>query len=151
MCSHTALFCCFNCSQTLICLELKCSVWQCVLPGEEKQYVRRRRRKSSVKLVFIENRFGASNHAQRQGFQCRDVHLCSECELVYMPIKYLLMVVTLHNWVNAEKTVRLNFHAMQCICAMQMKSVDQKPSNLSAEALTSVRHCQRSDQTSTQK
>lgn len=82
---------------------------------------------------------------------CMCVHLCSECELVYMPIKYLLMVVTLHNWVNAEKTVRLNFHAMQCICAMQMKSVDQKPSNLSAEALTSVMHCQRSDQTSTQK
>lgn len=77
MCSHTALFCCCNCSQTLICLELKCSVWQRVLPGEEKQYVRRRRRKSSVNLVFIENRFGGSNHTQRQGFQCRDVHVCS--------------------------------------------------------------------------
>lgn len=59
---------------------------------------------------------------------CMCVHLCSECELVYMPIKYLLMVVTLHNWVNAEKTVRLNFHAMQCICANEVsRSEAQQP------------------------
>ncbi len=79
---------------------------------------------------------------------CARMQLFGECGFVHVnQLQFLLWCVALHMCVCVCGNCSLEF-AWVCVhMCMLMKSVAQRPSSLSGEALTSVMLCQRSKQT----